>query len=197
MSHHAPNPAPPWPPNTSSSNGQAPPSVPGLNPQHLLSSQSSFEYNRTAIPGLSFAGSSQSWAADATGPSSQPTGPALSAQQPNVNPKPSAPAAPVNIHAPITMEDDMMEEGELSESGFEDLYEPYLDPVEENNTAEGPSQEHSADDEDYDPANPGSPVVSRAARAPWSDEPLAAESPDEGKWSFIPSGRFRRLTSSH
>lgn len=94
------------------------------------------------------------------------------------------------------MEDDMMEEGELGESGFEDLYEPYLEPVEENNTAGAPSQDHSTDDEDYDPANPGSPVEPQAGRAPWPDEPLSAESPEEGKWPFIPNRRLRKLTSS-
>ena len=85
------------------------------------------------------------------------------------------------------MEDDMMEEGELSESGFEDLYEPYLEPGEENNTTGRPSQPQSPDDGDYDPANPGSPVEARTAHATWPGQPLPADSPEQGRWTFLTS----------
>lgn len=188
MNHHpSPKPVPPT---------QTPSSVPGLNPQHLLSSQSSFEYNRTAIPGLSFAGNTQPWMQDAPPPSSQQTSPWISADGANANaryPQPNnAPAmaglsaaqvvAPASTNAPATGEDDTMEEGELSESGFEDLYEPYLEPSEGNHDAGGASQQQSADDdEDYDPANPASPTEPTAARAAWPDQGASTESAKEGR----------------
>lgn len=75
-----------------------------------------------------------------------------------------------------------MEEGELSESGFEDLYEPYLEPSEGNHDAGGASQQQSADDdEDYDPANPASPTEPTAARATWPDQGASTESAKEGR----------------
>lgn len=165
----------------------------------MLSSQSSFEYNRTAIPGLSFAGTAQPWLQDAPPPSSQQTSPWISADGTNANvryPLPSsAPAmaglsasqvrAPASTKAPATGEDDVMEEGELSESGFEDLYEPYLEPGEGNHDAGGAAQQQSADDEDYDPANPASPTEPTTARATWPDQGVSTESAEEGRRSSL------------
>lgn len=89
------------------------------------------------------------------------------------------------------MEDDAMEEGELSESGFEDLYEPYLGPGEEKNT-DRPSEQESADDEDYDPANPDSPTALQTAQSAWPDQPPSAESSEE----VAPSVRERSRSYS-
>jgi len=71
-----------------------------------------------------------------------------------VTTKESYPAATDNA----TNADDAMEEGELDESGFEDLYEPYLEPGDNTNYHPPSQSEHPAtDDEDYDPAQPASP----------------------------------------
>lgn len=181
MSQHASaNRVPPWP-HVANPNSQGPSSV-----QNMLATQAAFDYNHTAIPGLSFAGSAASLPADAPA-SSQTNGLGQSVQKHNAGTKPNTagPAlyqatASTNIHAPIMMEDDAMEEGELSESGFEDLYEPYLEPVEEKNTAR-PFQQESTDDEDYDPANPDSPSALQTGQAAWPDQPPSAESPGEGR----------------
>lgn len=180
---------------------QAPSLVPGLNPQHMLSSQSSFEYNRTAIPGLSFAGNTQPWMQDAPPPASQRISPWISDDGANANaqyPQPnnahvmgglsaSQIATSASTNAPATGEDDTMEEGELSESGFEDLYEPYLEPGEGSRDADGTPQQQSADDdEDYDPANPASPTEPTAARATWPDQGASTESAEEGRRSSLP-----------
>lgn len=78
-----------------------------------------------------------------------------------------------------------MEEGELSEPGFEDLYEPYLEPDEEKTTAGGASQQESTDDEDYDPANNASPIAPQPTDRTWPDQTPAAEPEDEGRWLFM------------
>lgn len=187
MSHHiSPNPVPPWFPNANPSSSETPSSVPGLN------AQSPFEYNRTAIPGLSFAGSTQSWANDAAAPVSQPTPTdrGLGTQEPNTAPRPdNGTLAPtlVEVHAnadaPVIMEDDM-EEGELSESGFEDLYEPYLDPSEETNVMGRAAQQPPSDDEDYDPAITDTPIEPKSTRSDWPNQPLSTGAP-EGRPSSI------------
>lgn len=185
MSQHASaNPVPPWS-HLANANSQASSSVPGLNPQNLLSAQSSFEYNQTAIPGLSFAGSAVSLPTDAPA-SSQTTGQGQTVQQHNASTKTNTTGPPLyqattsaNIHAPIEMEDDAMEEGELSESAFEDLYEPYLEPGEEKNAGRTTQQEPT-DDEDYDPGNPDSPTVLHTGQTASPVQNPSAES-QEGK----------------
>ncbi|SPN99826.1 uncharacterized protein DNG_02678 [Cephalotrichum gorgonifer] len=188
-----PNPAPPWHLSTNGSHDRTPSSVPGLNPQHALASQSSFEYNRTAIPGLSFAGA-QSWTSDAPGTW-------LSTYQANINPpnlsadrNTNAPAkhglankavAPANIHAPTMMEDDTVEEGELTESAFEDIYEPSLHPSKRNEATGELAQQLSTDgdddDEDYDPANPGSPTQPSTFRETWPGQVTSTVSSEEAR----------------
>lgn len=87
------------------------------------------------------------------------------------------------------MEDDTVEEGELMESGLEDIYEPSLDPGEADQPTRVSAQQPSTDDddEDYDPANPGSPTQPDAIRQTWPEQVASTESTEDGKY---PTGPF-------
>lgn len=168
-------PMPPWSHNNHASSGRVPSTatVPSSTSHNMYSSQPSFDYNRTAIPGLSFPGSTPPWPADATAPSAAPSVHPTDLSLPNRPGQgpvsiPNAPAkvgvptsetaTPANSGVPAVMEDDTAEEGELTESAFEDIYEPSLETGEASNSASGLAQVAATDDEDYDPANPGSPI---------------------------------------
>lgn len=79
-----------------------------------------------------------------------------------------------------------MEEGELTESGFEDIYEPSLEPGEAHKPTRALAQQPSTDDdEDYDPANPGSPTQLDAVCQTWPDRIASTESTEDGKYPIV------------
>ncbi|CAI4211052.1 unnamed protein product [Parascedosporium putredinis] len=175
QNHPAPFPHPPGPAGT---NLPLPPTVPGLGSEHSISSQQSFQYN-TVIPGLSFATPS---VAPPTAPNTSTTipnnHPARKAQPDRIShPSNNARSGPQSLarnsyqlpyshpqesdrapvishsqHTPRHPASDAMEEGELDESRFEDLYEPYIQSPKRASASSVSKQHQIPDDEEYDPA---------------------------------------------
>lgn len=184
-------------------------SVPGLSANNMLSSQAAFDHNRTTIPGLSFAtpgwpSASQLWqTGSVAAPAQAPTNPvpswmgikaqldrscAAPEETPiTVQPPPAQSSTATTAQATTTSVDDGgMEEGELSESAFEDLYEPYLDPTDTANAADQPSHDPPTEEEDYDPAKLASPGRDENVPRSWPNEIAAASPPTAGKTTQRP-----------
>jgi hypothetical protein len=151
--------------------------VPGLS-----YNQSAFAYNNTAIPGLSFDGSIPPW------PLVAPLLPQHPPSLPNTIPPnaAAAPNAPASTDAVSTLaapsanrNDDTAEEGELTESAFEDIYEPSLEAGEVSSSGNAPAPVSASDDDDYDPAHPGSPIQAPVAQRPSSNTDASTETSEQ------------------
>ncbi|PKS09413.1 hypothetical protein jhhlp_004028 [Lomentospora prolificans] len=193
---HAQKPQGPFPhspPGLGSLNPSTNRVAPSFDTQPSLVSQAAYDYNSTAIPGLSFAapgttptasntlatpkhGNQDFWKAQPS-TTSHTTFRAISGNYTDANKSPqpqytsttmsvvpphtiATVAAPENHRDSTIIANDAMEEGELDESAFEDIYEPYIEPIEHTNVLPVPTSQNTlTDDEDYDPAQPGSPIA--------------------------------------